>query len=100
VRIKNLLVRAAVTGVLTATAGVGSAITASPASARPKRTRAYVEQLQQDSEFWSDSALMWAHWADVDGSNHDFDAYTIDVHNELVAKAQERAASADLVACL
>ena len=52
-RIKNVLVRATVTGVLTATAGLGAAITATPANALPRQcTSAQIEQLQQDSEFW------------------------------------------------
>ena len=100
-RIKNVLVRATVTGVLTATAGVGAAITATPASALPRQcTSAQIQQLQQNSAFWWDEAFTWVEWADYDATYHDWDAYGLDVHNEIVAKEQAIAAEADLRDCL
>jgi hypothetical protein len=101
VRIKNVLVRATVTGVLIATAGLGAAITATPANALPRQcTSAQIEQLQQDSEFWGDEAIAWARWGDLDAADHDTAAVILDDHNSVVALQQATAADRELVACL
>ena len=100
-RSKNLLLRATVTGVLTATVGLGAAITATPASVLPRQcTSAQIEQLQQNSEFWGEETLDRAHWADLDNADHDFTAAALDEHNAEVALQQATVADRELVACL
>jgi hypothetical protein len=96
----KLALALAATAGLFATAGVGAAITATPASALPKCSAAYLQQQRDDSEYWIDEALQWARWADDDAYHHDWEAYGLDVHNELVAHVQFSAAQARLVACL
>jgi hypothetical protein len=100
-RIKNALLRATVIGVCTTVAGVGPAVTATPASARPAQcTAAQIEQLQHDEGFWEDEAVTWEDWAAADSENHDWQAYGYDRHNAIVATEQAEAAVDAIGACL
>ena len=73
--------------------------TAAPADALPKRSPGQIRNLQDESEFWWNSAFNWAHWASIDSANHDMEAYALDVHNELSSKARAKNADRELAAC-
>jgi hypothetical protein len=56
--------------------------------------------MRQDAEFWWDAASRWAAWADAASADHDWDAYGLYVHNEIVAKEQAKAEEAGIRDCL